>query len=101
MKSVSKSLLNRIAKINDMLPKVLDSEEIPHTYAGGTWPYDIDLTGPIEVKGKYVYIHEFASQGGYGFDKRYNVNNEGSLDQLKYDLTQITRAFKKVLTNNQ
>lgn len=101
MKSVSKSLLNRIAKINDMLPEVLDSEEIPHTYAGGTWPYDIELTGPIEVKGKYVYIHEFTSQYGYGFDKRYNVNNEGSLDQLKYDLTQITRAFKKVLTNNQ
>ena len=97
MKKVSKSILNRIEKINSMLDRVNDAYEIPTTYAGGTWPYVVELSAPIEVKNQFVYIHENKSRYGYGFDKRYNVNNEGSLEMLKYDLSLITRAFNKVL----
>lgn len=97
MKKVSKSILNRIEKINSMLDRVNEVDEIPTTYAGGTWPYYVELSAPIEVKNQFVYIQENKSRYGYGFDKRYNVNNEGSLEILKYDLSQITRAFNKVL----
>ena len=92
-----KAILNRIIEINEMLPMVADSEEIPTTYAGGTFPYYIQLTAPIEVRNQFVYISEEKGMYAYNFDKRYNVNNEQSLDQLKYDLTQIKRAFKKVI----
>lgn len=94
---MKKSLLNRINAINEMLPKVAQSEEIPYTYAGGTFPYYIQLDAPIRVKNQFVYISEEKSRFGYGFDKRYNVNNEGSLEQLSYDLTQIKRAFNRTI----
>ena len=94
---MKKAILNRINEINSMMPLVSQSEEIPTTYAGGTWPYYIKLTAPIEVRNQFVYISEEKSEYGYNFDKRYNVNNADSLEQLKYDLTQIKRAFKKVI----
>lgn len=94
---MKKSILNRINAINEMLPKVNQSDEIPSTYAGGTFPYYIELNAPIRVKNQFVYISEEKSQYGYGFDKRYNVNNEGSLEQLMYDLTQIKRAFTRTI----
>lgn len=94
---MKKAILNRINEINEMLPLVANAEEIPTTYAGSTFPYYIQLTAPIEVRNQFVYIFEDKSQYGYGFDKRYNVNDYNSLEQLKYDLTQIKRAFKKVI----
>ena len=92
-----KAILNRINEINEMLPLVANAEEIPTTYAGSTFPCYIQLTAPIEVRNQFVYIFEDKSQYGYDFDKRYNVNDYDSLEQLKYDLTQIKRAFKKVI----
>lgn len=94
---MKKSLINRINAINELLPKVIEADEIPTTYAGCTFPYYIQLTAPIRIKNQFVYISEDKSQYGYNFDKRYNVNDEYSLEQLSYDLTQIKRAFNKVL----
>jgi hypothetical protein len=97
-KSVSKSIMNRIVAINEMLPTVLKSDEIPSTYAGGTWPYYVQLEAPIVVQNQFVYIKENKVFGySYGFEKRYNVNDEWSLDQLKYDLRIIKIAFNSVV----
>jgi hypothetical protein len=99
-KSVSKSIMNRIVAINEMLPTVLKSDEIPSTYAGGTWPYYVQLEAPIVVQNQFVYIKENKVFGySYGFEKRYNVNDEWSLDQLKYDLRIIKIAFNSVVKN--
>ena len=99
MKTITKAIQRRIDSINELLPLVNNLDEIPETYAGGTWPYYIQLTGPIKTKNQFVYIQEEKGQYNYGFDKRYNVNDEYSLDQLKYDLSIIKRAFNKSLKN--
>lgn len=87
--------------INEMLPTVLKSDEIPSTYAGGTFPYYVQLAAPIVVQNQFVYIKEDKVGGySYSFEKRYNVNDEWSLDQLKYDLRIIKIAFNAVIKNN-
>ena len=99
-KSVSKSIMNRILAINEMLPTVLNADEIPVSYAGGTWPYYIELTAPIVVQNQFVYISENKGENSYDFKKRYNVNDEDSLDQLKYDLRVIKTAFNAAVKYN-
>ena len=99
-KTVSKAIINKVIAINEMLPSVLVADEIPVSYAGGTFPYYIDIRVPIVVLNQFVYITEEKGNNSYGFEKRYNVNNEGQLDELKYDLSIIKRAFNKVITNN-
>ena len=92
--------MNRIMAINELLPTVLKSDEIPSTYAGGTFPYYVQLEAPIVVQNQFVYIKERKSSiHSYGFEKRYNVNDEWSLEQLKYDLRIIKIAFNSVVKN--
>jgi hypothetical protein len=83
-----------------MLDAVNQADEIPCTYDGGTWPYYVQLTGPIQVKNQFVYIQEEKGQFNYGFEKRYNTNKLdgiGSLEELSHHLAIILRSFKKVL----
>lgn len=101
---MKKAIQNRIDAINDMLPVVEKHEvatgNLATTMASSTYESYVILTKPIEVKNQFVYIHEAKGYHAYGFDKRYNVNREegfGSLDQLKYDLSIIKRAFNKLL----
>ena len=94
---MKKAIQNRIDAINDMLPVVDQSCDLATTMGGSTYESYVILYKPIEVKNQFVYIHEDKSYHGYGFDKRYNVNNEWQLDQLKYDLSIIKRAFNKLL----
>ena len=96
-KTVSKAITNRIIAINEMLPSVLIADEIPTSYGGGTWPYYIDIRVPIEIKNQFVYIKDVKGWNSYGFEKRYNVNNECQLDELKYVLSVIKRAFNQVV----
>ena len=98
-KRVSKAIMNRILAINEMIPSVVNADEIPTSYAGGTWPFIIDIQVPIVASNQFVYIKEEKGMHSYGFEKRYNVNNEGQLDQLKYDLSIIKRAFNQVIKN--
>ena len=94
---MKKSILTKINAINDMLGAVNKAEEIPFTYDGGTWPYYIQLTAPIETKNQFVYIHEEKGMYNFGFEKRYNTNNEWSTEELNHHLNLIKRAFKKVI----
>lgn len=96
-KTVSKAIMNRIMAINEMIPSVLSADEVPTSYGSGTWPYYIDIRVPIVVSNQFVYIKEEKGMYSYGFEKRYNVNNEEQLDHLKYDLSIIKRAFNKVI----
>jgi hypothetical protein len=99
-KIVPKAIINKVIAINEMLPSVLMADEIPVSYAGGTFPYYIDIRVPIVVSNQFVYIKEEKGSYSYGFEKRYNVNNECQLDELKYDLSIIKRAFNKVIKIN-
>jgi len=100
---MKKAIQNRIDAINDMLPVVEKHEvatgNLATTMAGSTYESYVILTKPIEVKNQFVYIHEDKGYHAYGFEKRYNVNNEWQLDQLKYDLSIIKRAFNKLIKN--
>ena len=99
-KTVSKAIMNKVLAINEMLPNVLNSDEIPTSYGAGTFPYYIDIRVPIVVSNQFVYIKEEKGMHSYGFEKRYNVNNEGQLDELKYHLSIIKRAFNQAIKNN-
>jgi len=101
---MKKAIQNRIDAINEMLPLVekheLSTGHLATTMAGSTYESYVILTQPIEVKNQFVYIHEDKGYHAYGFEKRYNVNKEegfGSLEQLKYDLSIIKRAFNKLI----
>ena len=97
MKTFPKAIAKRISEINAMIDIINQLDEIPYTYGGGTFPSYIQLTKDIVIKNQFVYIHEVEGRYNYGFDKRYNVNCEGSLEMLKYDLSLIYRTFRKSL----
>ena len=97
MKKLSKQLKERINQINVLLEKVNQVEEIPYTYGGSTWPYLVQLEKPIKYNERFVWIYEAESWNKYGFEKRYNANNPEQLQELKYHLRLIRRAFKHVL----
>jgi len=86
------------------LPKVKEADEIAGGYFGGTHYTYVQLKKPIEIKGKYVYIHSANGKYDMTFEKRYNVNKLGDeIDgrkSLNYDLSNILKAFKSVLKDN-
>ena len=94
---MKKAITNVIDQINEMLPRVNALEDYVSTYDGGTHPFFIILTKPIEVKNQYVYIHEDKGEYSYGFEKRYNTNDEWKLEELVYHLRLIRKEFKKSL----
>jgi hypothetical protein len=94
----------RINEINELLPKVKEADEIAGGYFGSTHYTYVQLKKPIEIKGKYVYIHSANGKYDMTFEKRYNVNKLGDeIDgrkSLNYDLSNILKAFKSVLKDN-
>ena len=99
---MTKAIQNKIDAINDMLLMVNQSCDLATTMADSTHASYVILTKPIEVRNQFVYIHENKGFYAYGFEKRYNVNKIdgfGSVDQLKYDLSIIKRAFNKLIKN--
>ena len=99
MKKISKSIINRIDAINEMLPIVNNSNNYASTMADSTYESYVILTKEIEFKNQFVWIYEDKKFHSYGFQKRYNVNKNYDLEQLKYDLTIIKRAFNKLIKN--
>lgn len=99
-----KALLKKIELINSMLEAVNDSADIPVTYAGGTWPYYVQIK-PIEVKNQFVTIRPsddaFLSHNYFETKERYNMNkkslcgDEYCAKHLNYTLNIILKAFKK------
>jgi hypothetical protein len=100
-----KALLKKIEEINSMLEAVNNADEIPLTYAGGTWPHYVQIK-PIEVKNQFVTIRpsDDASKYSTYFEtkERYNMNKKDVCDDygskhLNYTLNIILKAFKKAV----
>ena len=98
-----KAILNKIELINSMIEQVNQSENIPFTYAGGTFPHYVVIK-PIKVKNQFVTIE--SDINNYSFiDKkeRYNLNkvsvfgDEYCKKHLNYTLNIILKSFKKSL----
>jgi hypothetical protein len=98
-----KALLKKIDLINSMIEQVNDLENIPVTYAGGTFPHYVVIK-PIKVKNQFVTIE--SDINNYSFiDKkeRYNLNKVSLLGDeyckkhLNYTLNIILKSFKKSL----
>lgn len=99
------SVQRRVEEINAMLPKVLQSDNYPSTYAGSTMESYVVLENPIEIKNQYVYINADKMRDNYPFEKRYNVNDRDDYSSngrkaLMYDLGIIKKAFTKLLKND-
>lgn len=98
-----KKLLTKIEQINAMIEAVNQSEEIPVTYAGGTWPYYV-LIEPITINGKFVTIRSAIAQNSFIDGKeRFNLNkvstfgDENCAKHLNYTLNIILKSFKNVI----
>jgi predicted RNA-binding protein len=98
-----KTLLKKIDLINSMIEQVNDLENIPVTYAGGTFPHYVVIK-PIKVKNQFVTIE--SDINNYSFiDKkeRYNLNkvslmgDEYCKKHLNYTLNIILKSFNKAL----
>lgn len=104
MKKLPKQIENRIAEINAMIPKINELGDYAWTYAGGTWPYMVDIE-PIEIKGLKVIIkakNQKDERSNYItkdiFDaKKTDLFDENGLIHLKESLSVILKAFKKAL----
>jgi hypothetical protein len=91
------SIKNKINEINSLIPLVDQLDHFVYTYAGGTWPYMIDIN-PIQIEGDKVIITAKAiGKNDFITDQNYNTDEYYSLDELKYDLATILKAFKKAL----
>lgn len=101
-----KALLKKIEEINAMLPAVNDAGAIPLTYAGGTWPYYVQIK-PIEVKNQFVTIRPsddasfrytyFETKERFNMNKKSIMGDENCAKHLNYTLNIILKAFKKVI----
>lgn len=102
MKNLPSATLSRINEINALLPLIDDLGASVYTYAGGTYPYLIDLY-PIEVNGLKVIIQsKKAGHNDYVLKETYKANKVDAfalngLTALKYDLSVILKAFKQAL----
>ena len=93
-----KALAERINEVNDLIKIATDECIYVTTYAGGTWPYVIDLK-PISVNGKFVTIESVKpNQYDYIKKQRYCITKtdefaDNGLSELKYNVGIIRRAL--------
>ena len=104
MKKFPIVITRKIALINELLPKVIECENIPITYNGGTFPRFVTVE-KIVIKNQFVTIYGDGSQYDFiGIKRRYNVNNldefnSSGRSHLNHTLNVIIRAFKSLLKN--
>jgi hypothetical protein len=102
MKKFPIVITRKIALINELLPKVIECENIPITYNGGTFPHYVTVE-KITVNNQFVTIYGDGSQYDYiGKKQRFNVNNLNEFDSegrsdLNHTLNIIIKAFKSTL----
>jgi hypothetical protein len=104
IKKIDKSILNKIAEINEMLPEIKRDVEIPFSYDGSSFCWYIELTKKIEIKKYFVYIFEKQQSHNYGFCERYNLNKDegiNSKEELIYHLNLIKKTFKHHLKKSK
>ena len=103
MKKFPIAIERKIAVIKELLPKVAESENIPITYDGGTFPSYVNID-KIVVKNQFVTIYGGDSMYDYIGQQRYNVSKVDMFDEmgradLMYTLNVIIKAFKSATKN--
>lgn len=103
MKKLPKAIETRISEINTLIPQVDTLNEYAYTYAGGTWPYHVDIK-PIQVNGLKVTIEAKDPKWSHNYIDKQNYKasdldafSEKGLVMLKEDLSVILKALKKAL----
>lgn len=101
-----KKLIQKIEQINALIDAVNESENIPVTYAGGTWPYYVQIK-PIEVKNQFVTIRPsddasfrytyFETKERYNMNKKSVCGDEFCAKHLNYTLNIILKSFKNAI----
>jgi hypothetical protein len=94
-----KALAERINEVNDLIKIATDECIYVTTYAGGTWPYVIDIK-PISVNGKFVTIEAVNPKHPYAYinKQRYCITKtdefaDNGLAELKYNVGIIRKAL--------
>ena len=111
MKKFPKAILSKIELINSLIDRVNDADDIPYTYGGGTYPYEV-IIKPIQVNNQFVTIINAGKPRSFGNHfidgkERFNVNkvtpfgDDHCQGHLKYTLSIILKAFKQVLNTKQ
>lgn len=104
MKKLPKAIETRINEINSMIPQIDALGDFAWTYAGGTWPYQVDIK-PIQVNGLKVKIeakdqknpsYNYITKATYKATDLEYFSDKG-LIALKIDLSVILKAFKKAI----
>ena len=102
-RTISTTLLKRVNTAKELVRVYKEYEdyfdEVPYSYAGSTWPSYLEVN-LIRTNNQFVYIDSEGGSNNFEFRKRYNVNKFSELDELKYDLTLISRTLKRFLNNN-
>ena len=102
-RTISNTLLKRVNTAKELVRVYKEHEdsfgEIPYSYGGSTWPSYLEVN-LIRTNNQFVYIDSEGGSNNFEFRKRYNVNKFSELDELKYDLTLISRTLKRFLNNN-
>ncbi len=96
-------ILKRIEEINNLLPIINELEAIPVTYAGGTWPYYVEIK-PITINGKFVTIEAVNKKDRYQYisKARFNINKTDYFDDNGlYHLNETTKHILKSLKNEK
>lgn len=100
-----KAIIKRIEEINNLMPMVANLDQLPTTFAGGTYEHYLLLESPIKVQNQFVYIFFESNRHNLELGKiRYNTNKRGpfdynGLDALKYTLSIILKSYKKAIKN--
>jgi len=102
-RTISTTLLKRVNTAKELVRVYKEHEDsfrdVPCSYGGSTWPSYLEVN-LIRTNNQFVYIDSEGGMDNFSFRKRYNVNKFSELDELKYDLTLISRTLKRFLNNN-
>ena len=100
-KKIGLPLQRRINEINDMISIAVKEDLIVLCDFQSTWEHMIEIK-PIVVKNQFVTLeYKELGWGSKGVNKdRYNINDEWSLDELKWNLSQFRKSLKKAIIEN-
>jgi hypothetical protein len=96
--TIPAALYRKVDEINMLIEQAKDLDDYVYTYAGGTFPSYLSNITDIEIKGKFAYINveksSYMNRYAYFENKeRFNLNSPDGLDDFKYHLNIIKRAF--------
>jgi hypothetical protein len=89
------AIKRRVEELNDLIKWAEDKDNFVYSDMGSTWGSYLIFKKPVAIKNQFVYVEYDNGHDRKPVKERYNVNQESSLDELKYTLSQILRAYRK------